>query len=314
MSSGFKPPDKQELKTEYDQRVPLLKQLLDEVCYIIRKNIPRDKIAISNVEPRIKEFDDFYEKILRKEYSGDVFEQTEDIAGVRILCAYRSDLRKVETILKDKFQVVKASTMNGSSNLTLGYMSDHYIVKLPTHYSGERYDTIKPLKCEIQVRTVAMHAWATVSHQLDYKKDIDIPSELKNDFYALSGVFYIADSLFEQFKKAREKSMKELVESIQKQGFNLDDEFNLDTMEAYIRWKFPERRAGTKEVTSILLTEVETKGILDFRKLDSIINANMKWLIRSEKRDPPTTYYGKKTRYTGVGVVRVIIRYHASKS
>jgi len=86
----------------------------------------------------------------------------------------------------------------------------HACISLPNHFRGSRYDPIKSLKCEIQVRTASMHAWATVSHHLDYKQEADIPSELKDDFYALSGVFYIADSLFEQFREARAGSIRRL--------------------------------------------------------------------------------------------------------
>ena len=59
-------------------------------------------------------------------------------------------------------------------------------------YSGPRYDNIAVLPFEIQVRTIAMDAWANVSHHLDYKSDKDVPAELRKDFYALSGLFYLA--------------------------------------------------------------------------------------------------------------------------
>ena len=49
---------------------------------------------------------------------------------------------------------------------------------------------------EIQVRTIAQDAWASVSYHLDYKKEETIPVELRRDFYALSGLFYIADQHF----------------------------------------------------------------------------------------------------------------------
>lgn len=308
-NSAFIPPDKKEVESIYEQKAPLYNQLIEEICYIIDNNLKKEKIEFSNIEFRLKLFNSFYEKVLRKEFDGDLFEQIEDIAGVRILCPYRSCLEQIESLIKDRFDVIKAEINRNRSDLLFGYMSDHYIVRLPAKYRGERYDSIKSLKCEIQVRTVAMHAWTTVSHQLDYKQDIDIPSQLKNDFYALSGVFYIADSLFEQFRKSHEESKKKLTKSIQQRGFNLKNEINLDTMEAYISRKFPNRVVGNKESISMLLSEGKLKGITDFRKLDGIIEANLEWLIQDEKVDPPTDSSGKKTKYSGVGIVRVIVRH-----
>lgn len=39
------------------------------------------------------------------------------------------------------------------------------------------------LTFEIQVRTLCMHAWAVVSHYLDYKGDWDVPADLKLSLY-----------------------------------------------------------------------------------------------------------------------------------
>ncbi|MBI4489516.1 MAG: hypothetical protein HY694_10565 [Deltaproteobacteria bacterium] len=54
---------------------------------------------------------------------------------------------------------------------------------------------------EIQIRTIAQDAWASISHYLDYKKESDIPAQLRRDFYALSGLFYVADRHFAMLKK-----------------------------------------------------------------------------------------------------------------
>ena len=53
---------------------------------------------------------------------------------------------------------------------------------------------------EIQVRTIAQDAWDSVSHYLDYKNN-SIRDELKRDFYALSGLFYVADTHFSFIKQ-----------------------------------------------------------------------------------------------------------------
>lgn len=184
-------------------------------------------------------------------------------------------------------------------------MSDHYIVKIPDRCSGSRYNEIKGLKCEIQVRTVSMHAWATVSHQLDYKQDVDIPSNFKKDFYALSGIFYVADSLFEQFKITREKSNAKLQAKLEENKFDLDAEFNLDTMFAYLSWKFPDRVQDRVSISEFL-NDLGIAKVSSFRELNSIIDENIEWFLKSEIADPPE---GKKgQRYFAVGVIRVILR------
>jgi putative GTP pyrophosphokinase len=156
-------------------------QLIDEVKYILEKALEKTRTKINNIEFRLKDFDSFYAKIIRKDYGGAPFDLIEDIAGIRIICLYRSDLEKIEDVIKKNFRVLSSKTIRDTP-LTFGYLSDHYIVCIPDKYTGIRYDSIKCLKCEIQVRTVSMHAWATVSHQLDYKLKPTFPPNLKTIF------------------------------------------------------------------------------------------------------------------------------------
>lgn len=305
MSSLFKPPDKDTLGKKYDERYPLYTQLVEEVEYILSKGIGKRRIRISAIEHRVKHFAGFYDKIVRKEIAGNPFESIEDIAGVRIICLYRSDLEKIERLITEKFDVVESETLRRPTRTPFGYMSDHYVVRLPKSFRGERYDAIKSLKCEIQVRTVSTHAWATVSHHLDYKQETDIPSDLKDDFYALSGVFYIADSPFEQFRTARRETMKTLMEGVKKDQFSLEQEVNLDSLSAYLSWKFPHRGKGDlstySSAVSNLIAEMKKAGISSFQELDEKLDKNMDWFANYEKKNKYPGFF------TDVGVARVIL-------
>jgi len=303
-SSQYEPPDKELVKKGYDRFSPVYNELVEEVKYILNKGIKTRKIRISEIETRVKEFESFYKKIIRHKITKDPFEAIEDIAGVRVICLYRSDLAAMEKLIRSKFKVIKAEIIHDKRDGVFGYMSDHYVVKLAEHFSGERYDSIKFLKCEIQVRTVSMHAWATVSHHLDYKQEIDIPSHLKNDFYALSGVFYIADSLFEQFRDARERSINVLAESVEKNRFDLKQEMNLDSIQAFLAWKFPERKfeadddpTPTLEDYSYLIGELRERGLCDYQKLNKLLNDSRDYISGND----PELFY------TRTGIVRAML-------
>lgn len=302
-SEGFVLPPKEKIRKKYIERKEAYSQLISEVKYIIEKALEKTQIKINNIEFRLKDFDSFYAKLIRKDYGGAPFDLIEDIAGIRIVCLYRSDLEKIEDIIKRNFRVLSSKTIRDTP-LTFGYMSDHYIVCIPYKYTGIRYDSIKNLKCEIQVRTVSMHAWAIVSHQLDYKQEADIPTQFKNDFYALSGIFYVADSLFEQFRNARDESASILVKRAMDNEFNLDNEINLDTMIAFINWKFPDREYGHPDVVSTLLREIENVGIKNYRQLNKIIDKYMDWFIKHEK-NTRARLMGEK--YSGTGSVFTIL-------
>ncbi|MBQ6933282.1 MAG: GTP pyrophosphokinase family protein [Clostridia bacterium] len=103
-----------------------------------------------------------------------------DIAGVRVICSFPSDIYKLAESLmaQDDIKVfkIKDYIKNPKPN---GYRSLHLILEIPIFLSTEK----KYVKVEVQFRTIAMDFWASLEHKLKYKKDIgeaeDIAAELK---------------------------------------------------------------------------------------------------------------------------------------
>ena len=308
MGINFQPPGEDEIFTKYSQIEPLYQRLLDEVHFILEKNIDSKNIKIHTIQTRIKDFESFYNKIIRKKIKADPFEKITDIAGLRVICIYRSDLNKLEKLISNSFEVISSDAKTRTLGETeFGYMADHYIVKLSKECKGARYDEIKHCNCEIQVRTILMDAWDSVSHHLDYKRKTDIPTQLKKDFYALSGLFYVADTHFEIFKDSIEGIKTKLIEDLKKNQFNLDQDMNLDTLRTYASWKFPQRTDDDEPDYSEMLSELQATGHSTFRilndELDQVIEITELW----EKEMPPTEKINgkeEKVKFTRLGVIR----------
>jgi putative GTP pyrophosphokinase len=60
-----------------------------------------------------------------------------------------------------------------------GYRSLHLIVSVPIFLENEK----RPVKVEVQLRTIAMDFWASLEHKLRYKKELpaDTLAELADD-------------------------------------------------------------------------------------------------------------------------------------
>jgi putative GTP pyrophosphokinase len=126
---------------------------------------------------------------------------------------YLSDLDRIARVIRNTFQVVSEDNkIEGADVSSFGYMSVHFVITMKQEYTGPRYDRIAGMPFEIQVRTIAMDAWANVSHHLDYKNDKDVPAELRKDFYALSGLFYVADRHFEMFYSQSKQSREHMID------------------------------------------------------------------------------------------------------
>ena len=186
-----------QLRNEYDSKIELFKQLIKTVKFCISQEIQNHKIKYHSLIYRIKPFDSFVEKIRRKD-AKEPFQEIMDVVGLRIVCLFQSDVKEIGVIVKKNFEIVEEDDKINSVDVDIfGYMSLHYKAKLKDVSSDSYYKNIKDIPFEIQIRTVAQDAWASISHYLDYKNESEIPIQLKRDFHALSGLFYVADTHFE---------------------------------------------------------------------------------------------------------------------
>ena len=197
------------LRSEYTNRHPLLERLKDTAHSILNREIQRKKVPIHSLEGRIKSFPSVLEKIQRKGIKDkNPFRKIHDLLGIRIVCLFRSDIKKIKNIIGEIFEVInEKNRINEILPDIFGYRSLHFTVRLKRSSYNSYYERMRKIPFEVQLRTIADDAWASVSHHLYYKQEDILPADLKRDFHALSGLFYIADTHFEML---RAKQIKRL--------------------------------------------------------------------------------------------------------
>ena len=147
-------------------------------------SLRRNRNPIHHIESRIKSPVSIYEKLLRygKDPTiGNLEEYLMDVAGVRVICSYKSDVKQLMGLLRrqDDLEIVRVKNYieNPKPN---GYRSLHVIVRVPVYFM----DSKAMVPVEVQIRTIAMDYWASLEHDLKYKavadlKKLDIADELK---------------------------------------------------------------------------------------------------------------------------------------
>lgn len=194
-------------------------------------------IKYSAVEHRTKSVDSFSEKVNRsgKTYNDPINEIT-DLSGLRIILYYMDDLYRVRSIIESEFDVDKANSRDNRDGLEFdqfGYLSIHEIVTLKsTRSSLPEWRRLTNYKAEIQIRTVLQHAWASISHTLQYKNENDVPKELRRQLHRLSGLFELADEQFLMIKESRESIVADVNNSIEENVYT-DVQINLDSVDTY---------------------------------------------------------------------------------
>ena len=295
--------DIDELGREYDTRLPEFKKLESEVLFIFNERLQKEAIKINIIESRVKSIRSLKEKIANNMLD-DPFNQVKDLVGFRIVCLFISDIPIIRDIIFNDFDVIEEDNKIEANTSSFGYMSLHFICKLKLAYEGPRYNDIKEMVFEIQLRTITMHAWANISHYLDYKTNNDIPEELRRDFYALSGLFYVVDKHFELFYESSRKMRKEIAKTFKQNKIPFDQDINLDSLIAYLKYKLPDRKHADSKSVSELVHELRSSGYKSIADIENAFELAWEAFQAYELEKPPHSRKGRK--YYDIGVVRTL--------
>jgi len=136
---------------------------------------------IEHITSRIKSPESIARKIRKKGLEltvENIVKYVNDVAGVRIICSFTSDIYRIASSISNQDDVtvlrVKDYIANPKPN---GYMSYHMIVSIPIFLTNDVIDT----KVEIQIRTIAMDFWASLEHKIYYKFEGNAPDYISRD-------------------------------------------------------------------------------------------------------------------------------------
>lgn len=137
-----------------------------------------DRNPISGVKTRLKSMESIRNKLEKKGLPvkvDSIENHLNDVAGVRVICAFPKDVYTLANALlaQDDISLLekKDYIKNPKPN---GYRSLHLIVTVPIFLAEEK----RVMKVEIQLRTIAMDFWASLEHQLRYKKEFIFSEEM----------------------------------------------------------------------------------------------------------------------------------------
>lgn len=239
------------VKKELPNYDNLGKNTVQAISLLLDKN----KIKYISVDYRIKTIESFLEKIERKSYE-DPLNEMEDICGVRIICYYQSDIEKICEIISKEFLV--HTSEDKEENLQpdqFGYRSHHFIASIKKEWAEvPNYRELINLKTEIQVRTILMHAWAEIEHNLAYKKQNHIPEKFKRKLFRISAKLEEADEQFEDLKKESVANQNDLIKKAKDKTLLFDNstEVNIDTLQAFLDFLLPKRKKKIDSTASLL--------------------------------------------------------------
>ena len=136
---------------------------------------------IEHVTSRLKTPQSIVRKLKKQGYETDIASMhryLNDIAGVRIVCSFTSDIYRIADMIGSQSDIKTLLIKNYiASPKPNGYKSYHMIVTVPVFLS----DRVVETKVEIQIRTIAQDFWASLEHKIYYKMEGNCPEEIKQE-------------------------------------------------------------------------------------------------------------------------------------
>lgn len=199
------------LADQYEERhrealVPVAKALEGLIADILK-----DQPRIDRVSARAKALTSFLKKAgatigAKKKYKKPLLE-IQDQIGARIITFFRSDVERIDAIIKQYFTSIETKDLVPESEWEFGYFGRHHVLVLPSDVKSDDIPPEQLPDCfELQIKTLFQHAWSEANHDVGYKPGLQPLSTEENRKLAYtSAQAWGADQMFDELFQSRGK-------------------------------------------------------------------------------------------------------------
>lgn len=164
-------------------------------------SLTHDRNPISSVKTRLKSVLSISEKLARNDFDitvENIENELYDVAGLRVICSFTDDVYMIANALlkQDDITLIRKKDYIAHPKEN-GYRSLHLLVNVPIFLANEK----RIMKVEIQLRTIAMDMWASLEHQLRYKKDNVFTDEMADELKRCADISAEMDYRMEKLRR-----------------------------------------------------------------------------------------------------------------
>ncbi|HBA68802.1 MAG TPA: GTP pyrophosphokinase [Lachnospiraceae bacterium] len=157
------------------------------------------------IKCRIKSPESIREKMERNGWAmtiENVERHLNDIAGIRVICSFPDDIYRLADCLLEQDDITLISRKDYIKNpKPNGYRSLHLIIEVPIFLTDEK----RPVRVEVQFRTIAMDFWASLEHKLKYKKHIKKAESISDELFYCAELISQLDGRMQQIREKIER-------------------------------------------------------------------------------------------------------------
>lgn len=149
---------------------------------------------------------------------------------------------------------------------------------------GPRYDDLKKLRAEIQVRTILQDAWSHISHSLAYKSEASVPNRELRELNNVASLLEVAQEIFDRSSATRQE-YSSAVKSKRGSSEFLQQPIDRETVSAYTRWKYPDLPVNVR-VQELLIRDIDHSRYRYLEDLDVAVEIAKEAVLAYQKAEP----------------------------
>ena len=261
--------DLRALHAEYERLEPNAHQFCQELARQLTKLLGTEGIAAAvPIQARVKEWPSIQRKLDHLELDVASVAEIQDLVGLRIILLFQRDVPRTCQLLDERFEVIKREDVGERLRPDqFGYASTHYVVALSETWTNlPSFGSATHLRCEVQVRTLAQHLWAAVSHRLQYKSEESVPATLRRSIHRASALLELVDLEFERVLNERGNYAEVIDELPEEEGINVV------MLQLLLSDSFPDVHFSEHDAWLRLLTECLHFGVDNRRDLAALVD------------------------------------------
>lgn len=264
-----------EIKKEFIRQSTIYSQLAHEVQEILKEKLKLENLKTAHVLYRVKDIDSFLEKIHRGGYANP-FEQMNDIVGVRVVCLYTEDIRKIAELIRGCFNILKEDPKDKCLGVDrMGYYDLSFIAQLKRIEKEMNH-----CRFEIQIRTIMSDAISIISHDLHYKKEPPLPEKLERElnlaFATMELTQYHCNALRER-RKEYVKMIENEAKDAAKQASFLGQSITDDALRVYTKKLFPDLPIK-EHIHALILRDLNPKKYKTLEDIDRAMKCSQEFV------------------------------------
>jgi putative GTP pyrophosphokinase len=309
--------DTRALQGEYESIVSAADSFSRELTHQIERLLEENGVILGfPIQHRIKTWTSLSDKLERVNFEVTSVRDFQDLIGLRLIVLFKRDVRKVCDLLTDNFHIINQyDTQERMKDNQFGYSSIHFVVELrPDWLALPSLAKRAGWKAEIQLRTVAQHAWAEASTNLQYKSKESVPPSISRSISRVSALLETVDLEFERLLVDRDSYRSAIDVS------GTEDLLNVDLIEKTLDSLFPRANKGDEDYAD-LLDDLNHVNIETQQQLRDVITQHMAAILEDERaaisgimnharinRTPLTERHSHGVFFNHMGLVRVALR------